>query len=128
MRSQFPHLPENLVFISTMGNSIAIFKTTPPSMKGTVGAIFNGALQLGSAIGISAVTAIQVSVDAKSGRVGGYDGRAAGFWFIVGIICVEAIAVFLFYRDEVPDDCMSHATVIVLQDSIVEVEKKDVGL
>ena len=46
--------------------NIAIFRASPVAMAGTVGAIFNGALQLGSAIGISAVGSIESGVDAAS--------------------------------------------------------------
>ena len=55
-------------------------------MAGTVGAIFNGALQLGSAVGIAAVSSIEQSVEAKNGDPSGYAGRAAAFWFLLGII------------------------------------------
>ena len=62
-------------------------------MRGTVGAIFNGALQLGSAVGISAVNAIQVSVD---GTASGHKGRASAFWFTAAVIWTEGIAVLIF--------------------------------
>ena len=45
-------------------------------MAGTVGAIFNGALQLGSAVGIAAVSSIETSVEERSGDEAGYAGRA----------------------------------------------------
>ncbi|KAI0740199.1 MFS general substrate transporter [Earliella scabrosa] len=77
--------------------NIAIFRTSPPSMAGTVGAIYNGALQLGSAIGISAVGSIEASVSATHGRQS-YAGRAAAFWFLTGLVGVEAIALLVFYR------------------------------
>ena len=67
-------------------------------MAGTVGAIFNGALQLGSAIGISAVGSIESSVEEKQGGPAGYAGRAASFWFLLGIGAVEFIAMLVFYR------------------------------
>lgn len=67
-------------------------------MAGTVGAIFNGALQLGSAVGIAAVSSIQTSVERKNGGSSGYAGRAAAWWFLVGVVVVEAIAVAVFYR------------------------------
>ncbi|KAG8766136.1 hypothetical protein FRC16_007762, partial [Serendipita sp. 398] len=47
-------------------SSIAIFHYTPPSVAGTVGAVFNCALQLGSAVGLAAVSSITTSVDEKS--------------------------------------------------------------
>jgi hypothetical protein len=68
-------------------------------MGGVVGAIFNGALQLGSAIGIAAFTAIQVRVDAN--RADSYEGRAAGFWFMVIVICAEMMMILVFYKDAV---------------------------
>lgn len=52
-------------------------------MAGTVGAIFNGALQLGSAVGLSVVTSIQTSVEKKHGGPTSYSGRAAVFWFVL---------------------------------------------
>ena len=81
-----------------MGFSIAIFRTTPPSMAGTAGAMFNCALQLGSAVGLAAATSIETSVEAKNGGFGEYHGGAAVFWFFVGVIFVQAIAVIIFYR------------------------------
>ena len=67
-------------------------------MAGTVGAMFNCALQLGSAIGLAAVTSIETSVEADNGGFGAYHGRAAVFWFLVGVIFVQGIAVIVFYR------------------------------
>lgn len=67
-------------------------------MAGTVGAIFNGALQLGSAIGISAVGSIETSVEARNGGSESYAGRAAAFWFLLAIVCIEFLALLVFYR------------------------------
>lgn len=67
-------------------------------MTGIVGAIFNGALQLGSAVGISTVSSIETSVETKDGGPRHYEGRAAAFWFLLSIICAEAIAILVFYR------------------------------
>ncbi|THH31696.1 hypothetical protein EUX98_g2500 [Antrodiella citrinella] len=78
--------------------NIAIFRTVPSSMAGTVGAIFNGALQLGSAVGLAAVSSIESSVEKTHGGPTQYAGRAAAFWFVFGIVCVEIIAVAIFYR------------------------------
>ncbi len=78
--------------------SIAIFRTSPTSMAGTVGAIFNGALQLGSAIGISAVGSIETSVEARNGGSQSYAGRAAAFWFLLAIVGIEWVALLVFYR------------------------------
>lgn len=67
-------------------------------MTGTVGAIFNGALQLGSAVGIAAVSSIETSVEATHGGPTEYHGRAAAFWFLLGIVCAEALAILIFYK------------------------------
>jgi nitrate/nitrite transporter NarK len=85
--------------------NIAIFQTSlaeSDKMAGTVGAIFNGALQLGSAIGIAAVTSVESSVESRSARgFEGYQGRAAAFWFLLGVVVLETIAVLVFYRRDV---------------------------
>ncbi|KAI0776916.1 MFS general substrate transporter [Trametes elegans] len=78
--------------------NIAIFRTSPASMAGTVGAIFNGALQLGSAVGISAVGSIESSVEQKQGGEQYYAGRRAAFWFLLGVVGVEFVALLVFYR------------------------------
>ena len=79
-------------------SSIAIFRTSPSSMAGTVGAIFNGALQLGSAVGLAAVSSIQTSVEAKHGGTTNYAGRAAAFWFVLAVVCIELVSLLVFYR------------------------------
>jgi hypothetical protein len=81
--------------------SIAFFQTTPPEVAGTVGAVFNAALQLGSALGVSALTSVQTSIDAKyPGTNHGYAGRVAAFWFAVALIGVQGIAVLVFYKPD----------------------------
>ena len=69
-------------------------------MAGTVGAIFNGALQLCSAVGIAAVSSIETSIEQKNGNPSGYAGRAAAFWFLLGIIGLEIISLCVFYKVE----------------------------
>jgi hypothetical protein len=66
-------------------------------MAGTVGAIFNSALQSGSAIGLAAAGSIETSVEATHGGPVEYAGRAAAFWFVLGIVALEFIAVSIFY-------------------------------
>ncbi|KAI0641791.1 MFS general substrate transporter [Trametes meyenii] len=78
--------------------NIAIFRTSPASMAGTVGAIFNGALQLGSAVGISAVGSIESSVEKMRGGAGSYAGRAAAFWFLLAVVALEFLSMLVFYR------------------------------
>ena len=82
-------------------------------MAGTVGAIFKSALQLGSAVGSAVITSIQTSVQDKDGPDGAlkYKGRAAAFWFVLAVVCVELIALIVFYdpkigalRDEDKDE------------------------
>jgi len=102
----FTHTKYVIVPLSYIGDfcskiprcSIAIFRTAPVAMTGTVGAIFNGALQLGGAVGSSALNSIQISVEDKHGGPTGYQGRAAGFWFLLGIIGAEALGILIFYR------------------------------
>ncbi|OJA18472.1 hypothetical protein AZE42_04978 [Rhizopogon vesiculosus] len=77
--------------------SIAIFQAVPPSMAGTVGAIFNSALQFGSAIGIAIMTSIETSVEATHGGSQEYAGRAAAFWFLAGIIVLQLISISVYY-------------------------------
>ncbi|KAG2131382.1 major facilitator superfamily domain-containing protein [Suillus clintonianus] len=77
--------------------NIAIFQAVPSSMAGTVGAIFNGALSFGSAIGLAAISSIETSVEVTHGGSHEYAGRAAAFWFLFGIVALEAISVSIFY-------------------------------
>ncbi|KAG8822326.1 hypothetical protein FRC17_009594 [Serendipita sp. 399] len=103
-------------------SSIAIFYYTPPSVAGTVGAVFNCALQLGSAVGLAAVSSITTSVDGKNHleipieefprRLNeiskalwkeAYEGRAASYWFLLGILGVEIISVIVFFKVDAPN-------------------------
>ncbi|KAF8552681.1 MFS general substrate transporter [Imleria badia] len=81
-------------------SNIAIFQAAPASMAGTVGAIFNGALQFGSAVGLAAFMSIETSVGATHGDPRDYHGRAAAFWFLLGIVLVEILSVSYFYKRE----------------------------
>ncbi|KAH8834317.1 major facilitator superfamily domain-containing protein [Flagelloscypha sp. PMI_526] len=80
--------------------NIGIFRSTPPAIAGTVGAVYNSALQLGSAVGSAAFTSIQLSLQKKSGSQS-YDGRRAGFWFVFAVVVVVALGVAVFYDDRV---------------------------
>lgn len=78
--------------------NIALFRATPPSMAGTVGAVFNGAMNLGAAIGLAAATSIEVSVEKKSiSGIQGHEVRAAAYWFPLGVVCIKALGVLVFY-------------------------------
>ncbi|KAF8645737.1 hypothetical protein AX16_007605 [Volvariella volvacea WC 439] len=80
--------------------NIALFAVTPPQVAGTVGAIFNCALQLSTAVGSAAITSIQTSVEQHHGGPLGYDGRAAGFWFLTACVGVEVIVLVVFWRTQ----------------------------
>ena len=86
--------------LSYAHTNIAIFRTSPSSMAGTVGAIINCALQLGTAVGIAAVSSIESSIEEKSGNPASYAGRAATFWFLLALIGLEIISLLIFYRVE----------------------------
>jgi len=89
------------MMITYVHSNIAIFRSTPPRMAGVVGALYNSACQIGSAVGTAAVTSIATSLEKKD--VDGFtefDGRAASFWFVVAVIVVVTIAVAIFYKTE----------------------------
>lgn len=99
------------LIIGTVGNAlifvltnITIFQTTPAEYAGTVGAVLNAAFQLGSAIGTSATTSIQASVDQLKESQGqvktGFEGRSAALWFLVAFIGLELIGFAVFYRPQ----------------------------
>ncbi|KAI0357082.1 MFS general substrate transporter [Trametes cingulata] len=79
---------------------IAIFRASPASMAGTVGAVFNVSLQLGAALGISLVRTIKSNVEAHHGGAQGYDGCAAAFWFLLAVVGVECVVTLVFHRRE----------------------------
>ncbi|KAG2141136.1 major facilitator superfamily domain-containing protein [Suillus bovinus] len=85
------------VMVAFSHTNIAIFQAAPSSMSGTVGAMFNGALQFGSAIGLAAITSIETSVEATHGGSYEYAGRAASFWFLLGIVALQFILIAIFY-------------------------------
>ena len=71
-------------------------------MAGTVGAIFNAALQLGSALGVSIVTSIQTNVDMThpgSSPSDKYSGAGAAFEFFLAVLVLATICITIFYRD-----------------------------
>jgi MFS family permease len=88
-----------IVFATT---NIALFACTPPETAGIVGAIFTCALQLGSAAGAAIITSIQTSVQQNHGGPNGFEGRAAGFWFLFAFDATIALSVLLFMKNTVP--------------------------
>ena len=73
-------------------------------MAGVVGALFNSALQIGSAVGTAIVTSISTSIAKRDGMLGllMFDGRAAGFWFLFATVVTGSLAVLVFYKTETP--------------------------
>lgn len=101
--------------------NIAILRCTPPAVSGTVGAIWNTALQLGSAVGISAVTALQSNIDEAHQGPLGFRGRADGFWLLFALAGVATLVLLLFYRtDEQTEDRIS------IMPSVEEAETKEI--
>ncbi|KAG2144467.1 major facilitator superfamily domain-containing protein [Suillus clintonianus] len=78
-------------------SNIAIYRSVPSSKAGTVGAIYSSALQLGSGIGLAAMSAIETSVEATHGGSHEYAGRAATFWFLLGVVALQFISLLVFY-------------------------------
>jgi MFS family permease len=102
-------------------SSIAIFSYTPPHVAGTVGAVFNSALQLGSAVGLAAVSSLSNSIDQNTTFElpltqwsqhldqitstmwkEAFKGRAASYWFLLAILLVVSLAVVVFFKVDVP--------------------------
>ncbi|KAJ8495123.1 hypothetical protein ONZ45_g13001 [Pleurotus djamor] len=83
-------------------SNIAIFKVTPPSYAGTVGAVYNCFLELSCAAGVAIITSIQTSVEVHHGGPTAYAGRAAGFWFLFAFICAIALGTLVFMKNTVP--------------------------
>ena len=69
--------------------------------------MFNAALQLGSAIGSSATTSIQASIDTRGPGDGtGFEGRSSALWFLFAFVALEIIGVAVFFKRavELPED------------------------
>ncbi|THU85952.1 MFS general substrate transporter [Dendrothele bispora CBS 962.96] len=82
--------------------NITVFKVTPPTVAGVVGALFNCCLNLGCATGSAIITSIQTSVEIHHGGPTSYDGRAAGFWFLFAFVTLLAVCVAIFMENTVP--------------------------
>ncbi|KAG1727619.1 major facilitator superfamily domain-containing protein [Suillus lakei] len=109
--------------LTNISANIAIFRATPPSMAGTVGAMFNCGLQLGSAVGLAAVGSIQASVQERNGGPGNYQGQSAGFWFMLVCISIAALAVLVCYHTDTAPKIVSKE-----QLPVVEVKQISVAL
>ncbi|KZV87502.1 MFS general substrate transporter [Exidia glandulosa HHB12029] len=80
--------------------NVGIFHHTPPEIAGVVGAIFNSALQLGSAVGAAFITSIQTTIDNSSTTDSTYRGRSIAFWILLGFIVADTIALVLLYKPD----------------------------
>lgn len=63
-------------------------------------------LQLGIALGLAIIASITASVNASHTSAGsnpGYEGVAAGYWFILGLVILFAVMVLIFYESERPE-------------------------
>ncbi|KAH7926177.1 MFS general substrate transporter [Leucogyrophana mollusca] len=79
--------------------NIIIVQSTPNELAGTVSAIFNAALQLGSATGVSIISSIQNSVESGASESDPFRGRAAGLWALTAFVAAELIAVSFVWRN-----------------------------
>ncbi|EIW77864.1 MFS general substrate transporter [Coniophora puteana RWD-64-598 SS2] len=120
--------------LSYSHTNIAIFRVAPSSMAGTVGAMFNGALQFGAAVGLAAVTSIEAAVEEKQGGPQEYHGRAASLWFLTALVCVEFLSLLTFYRTDAeksgPSECDVEKSVegkTSSEGEVTEQEKQDYG-
>jgi len=66
--------------------NIALLANTPPEVSGVISAFFVSVLQTGGAAGLAIVTSIQTSVQINHGGPNGFQGRAAGLWFLTAFI------------------------------------------
>jgi hypothetical protein len=81
--------------------SIALLAITLKSVSGIVSAVFNSVFQCGAGVGVAVVTSIQTSVQINHGGPNGFQGRAAGLWWIVAFVAVMMVLFLLFMKDTV---------------------------
>jgi len=82
-------------------SNIALLRATPSTVSGIVSAVFMVSLQTGAATGVALVTSIQTSVQIEHGGPNGFQGRAAGIWFLVAVIGTIALCAMVFIKDSV---------------------------
>ena len=83
--------------------------------------MFVSVLQTGGATGLAIVTSIQTSVEVKHGGPRGFEGRAAGLWFLVAFIGLMMCFFVLFMKSKPVGGTMADEEVI---SPIEDVEKK----
>ncbi|PPQ73134.1 hypothetical protein CVT26_014956 [Gymnopilus dilepis] len=101
--------------------NIALLANTPPDVSGIVSAVFVSVLQTGGATGLAIVTSIQTSVEVKHGGPRGFEGRAAGLWFLVAFIGLMMCFFIVFMKSKPVGGTMADEEVI---SPIEDVEKK----
>ncbi|EIN11084.1 MFS general substrate transporter [Punctularia strigosozonata HHB-11173 SS5] len=79
--------------------NIAMLEATPKRLTGTVGAMFSTSLQLGAAVGVAAITALQSNIaNKRAENSSGFSGIAAGFWLLLGIVTASAVIFSLTFE------------------------------
>jgi len=72
-------------------------------MSGTVGAMLNSALQLGSALGLALVISIETNIEKHiPGGASNYKGRSDAFWFVLAVVVVQFGAAMVFIKNDAP--------------------------
>ena len=67
-------------------SNVAMIQSAPDSESGLVGGVFVTAQQLGSAIGISLFTVVQLQVDRKDESGNEFIGTSAGHWWVITLM------------------------------------------
>jgi hypothetical protein len=90
-------------------SSVTIFSYIPPRVAGTVGAVFNSPLQLGSAVGLAADSSLGNPIDQNTTSklpvsrwsLEAFKGRAAFYWFLLAILFAVSLTVIVFFKVDV---------------------------
>ncbi|KAH8553231.1 major facilitator superfamily domain-containing protein [Umbelopsis sp. PMI_123] len=102
-----------------VGGQNAMIATAPPSETGTLGAVYNTAGQLGSAVGLAIMTAVITGVNTNgSTDISGLPGYHAAFYVNIALLGVALIITIIFIKDDpkksvedgAADDVSSQAT------------------
>ncbi|KAH8553238.1 hypothetical protein BGW37DRAFT_255209 [Umbelopsis sp. PMI_123] len=84
-----------------VGGQNAMVATAPPSETGTLGAVYNTAGQLGSAIGLAIMTAVINGVNTNGATdINGLPGYHAAFYVNIGLLGVSTIISIIFIKDD----------------------------
>lgn len=83
-----------------IGGQNAMIATAPPSETGTLGAVYNTAGQLGSAVGMAIMTAVINGVNNGATDMSALPGYHAAFYVNIGLLSISTIVSVLFIKDE----------------------------